>query len=281
MPISKKNVLISILVLGFISCEYSSDTQEISEPGFNYPIEIGNKWAYNHTWNNYNFRPDSLSDRRPIMDFIYYVEATKDTILKDNNECIIFEQSEPGNRYKSQTFYNNEASGFYQYAYRPSGGSMALPKSYEANNIRFAGKVFNNHEDLVRSIVNQINFIPDAQDTLHYFNTPRPVLVYPLEDEVEWLFNDDETLMIWKSLIGRENVTTPAGTFECYKIKWVYEENALFSPENFEFYDFISEKGLIKRTLEFKDLAITSPESPEPIGYYDSSDEIILTDINF
>lgn len=273
--------LISLVVLIFVSCEYSSGNNNDLEPGFKYPVEIGNKWTYKHTWENYNFRPDSLSDRRPDMEFIYYVEATKDTILKDNNECIIFEQSELGNRYKSQTFYNNKAGGFYQYAYRPTGGSMALPKNYEANNIGFAGRVFNNHEDLVRSIENQINdpYLPN--DSLRYFENPRPVLQYPMIENVQWLFNDDDFLRIWKKIVDKEDVRTTAGTFNCYKILRIYEENDFIDPDSFEIYDYVCEKGLIKRTLVFRDIAIISTESPEPIGYYDSSDEYILTDINF
>lgn len=273
--------LFIILFTILIGCEYSSDSNNDPEPGFKYPTEIGNKWTYKHTWENFNFRPDSLTDLRPIMDFTYYVEATKDTILKDNIECIVFEQSELDFPYSSQNYYNNTKDGFYEYAYRPTGGSMALPKNYEAYNIEFAGRIFNDHADLVQFIENQIIDPRPPNDSLRYYENPRPVLQYPMIENVEWLFNNEGPFVMWKKIVGKEDVRTATGTFNCYKIFRRYEENEFIDPDSFEVYDYVSEKGLIKRTISFKNIAITSAESPEPIGYYDSSDEYILTDINF
>jgi hypothetical protein len=274
-----KSFCLIILSTILISCEYSSESDNDPEPGFQYPVEIGNKWTYHHTWENFNFRPDSLSDRRPDMEFTYYIEVIKDTVLRDNNECFIFEQTELYYSDIVHNYYNNKDDGFYQIAHG-SGGSMAFPKNRNNLDVGFADKLFKNQQGLVKYIVNIIGELPDYRDSIYYYDKPRPILKYPMVENIEWVLTD-EMFSIWKKIVGKEHVTTTAGTFNCYKILWIYGENDWFNPADLEIYEYVCEKGLIKRTISFKNIAITSAESPEPIGYYDSSDEYILTDINF
>jgi hypothetical protein len=78
--------------------------------------------------------------------------------------------------------------------------------------------------------------------------------------------------------VGKESVSTETGSYDCYKIQYLYESN---SSENITFYDYVCGKGLIKRSIFFKDITVSSSESPEGIGFVDTRDESVLTAINF
>jgi hypothetical protein len=261
-----------------ISCEFSSDIEE-ARAEFRYPVQIGNRWSYHHEWDNYNFRPDTLEDRRPDMTFEHNVEVVKDTVLNENTECLIFEWSEPNYNDRARKFYKNDESGFYCYAHT-SGASISMPKNAGDYQIKFAGKLFNDERQLAKYILNQMDQLTDYHDTIYFFDPPQTIYQYPVHANRMWLYADN-LFKIWKKVVGEEKVTTSAGSFDCYKILWVYESNEYFPPDDFEIYEYVSDKGIIKKVLEFRNLAITSAESPEPIGFYDSRDEIILTGINF
>lgn len=155
-----------------------------------------------------------------------------------------------------------------------------MPKNAVDYQIKFAGKLFNDERQLAKYILNEMDRLTDYHDSIYFYDPPLTVYQYPVLENRMWLYADN-LFKIWKKVVGQENVITPAGSFNCYKILWVYESNDYLPPDNFEIYEYVSNKGIIKKVFEFRNLALISQESLEPIGYYDSRDEIMLKGINF
>jgi hypothetical protein len=67
--------------------------------------------------------------------------------------------------------------------------------------------------------------------------------------------------------------------YNCFKIKWNYK-SASFK-NLIEYFEWVSEKGLIKISVTINDIAITTAESPDGIGKVDYKEENILINTNF
>jgi hypothetical protein len=66
-------------------------------------------------------------------------------------------------------------------------------------------------------------------------------------------------------------VTVPAGTFECYRIRWHYgslsDDDIL--PEDFIWYDYVCSKGLIKRYFKCEEVGTTISGTPDIVDFED------------
>ena len=115
--------------------------------------------------------------------------------------------------------------------------------------------------------------------------SPLQSIKYPLSKQVsEWIYRKrGNPILIAKRYVGKETITISSGEYDCYKLQWLYDlDNNNVWDENIEFFDYISEKGLIKRSILFKDIRITTPNNPDgSAGYHDMIEESILTDVNF
>jgi hypothetical protein len=153
-----------------------------------------------------------------------------------------------------------------------------MPKKQKDFNFIIAGMYFPKIRDASDYFARYLPFYKNLNDSLIYYDQHRKVLTYPPQTGEEWVLHQGIPFTIHKKLVGIESVLTESGNYNCYKIQYLYESN--FS-ENITFYDYVCEKGLIKRSLFFKDVTVSSSESPEGLGLVDSRDESVLTDINF
>ena len=145
-------------------------------------------------------------------------------------------------------------------------------------NFIIAGMPFRKIRDASDYLEKYLPSYANHNDSLIYWDQRRKVLTYPPQIGDEWILHQGIPFTIHKKIVGTESVSTKTGNYDCYKIQYLYESN--FS-ENITFYDYVCEKGLIKRNIFFKDVVVSSPESPEGLGLVDTRDESILTDINF
>ena len=79
--------------------------------------------------------------------------------------------------------------------------------------------------------------------------------------------------------MGQERYGSVNGMlFRYFEVNWLYEfDNDGAWAENIQLVDLISDKGLVKRTLELKDIVITSSSTPDPIGLVDAKEELVVT----
>ncbi len=256
--------------------------------GFIYPLKVGNQWEYDRTFSTFNFRPDTLNNPdtlniNQIIDttitfsvIIKIIEKapTPDSIniflfqgkLKENNITLFYNSN-----------YANLDSGLYFYAYHSSG--FVMPKASPNNKILFKGRYFNNIREITSYIANAVpkNYI--FIDSSIYENPPLQSLKYPLKIGSQWTYIDSgNTGHIDKKILNYETVKVPAGSFNCFKIQWLFDINQdSVWDDDIIFYDYVCAKGLIKRSILYKDIIFFGEMSPEPLGLIDAKDESILT----
>ena len=275
---SNKNVLVlSIIILTvicIIGCENDNDKLNMD---FIYPLTIGNNWQYDMI---FTMDFDSLATYNGLNDTIFYstgsVEIITNEIIFDSLEVynLATTITETGNVLTGNEFYNNNDNCLFSYGY--INPSMITPKSN--NNfafIIFDNKKFNNVREIVDYIERGIIENDYSKNDSIYYD-PVKCLEYPLIEDNQWIYRtSNNPIRIDKTIIGLESIHVPAGLFNCWKIQWTYPESSW--NDDVEFYDFISQNGLIKRVIEFKDLECIGGFG-NFIGYLSSTEEKYLTD---
>jgi len=292
----KFSPLFFLIILFSTNCNDNDSPVEPKDEQFIYPLEVGNKWTYAHELYWFNYRLDS-ADYDTLNDFYSYssidiAEIVRNEIISDSIETFVLRSTEIADDTTSfdygytENYINNREDGLYRYAYsNPGAAGFVVPKRSHNQQILFNGKYFNNTNEIIQFYKNTImaNYYVQS-DTLRMHKPPILTIKYPLEEqESGWIYSPSESLFeVSKKYIGRETIILPLGEFNCYKLQWLYDfDNNGEWDDNIQFFDYITEKGLVKRTLLAKDLEILSSESPEPVGYFDEMDEYILTEINF
>jgi len=286
------SIILFFLVLLITSCKKDTNPIIPNSDTFLYPLEVGNKWEYDRHFATFNYRKKDSIDYPRYDDSIHYyskivVEVVgKKTILDSIKASIIqsFETSSSMRSFWSEQYYCNQDNGLFLHGHRFNiGGGNGLPKLINSEKIIFKGKEFNSIDEIIQSL----DFIlPKAysicSDSIIYNNPPLMVLAYPIINSGEWIFRQsNEPFAINKRVLGKENITLLSRVFLCHKIEWLYDlNNDNKWDEDISVVDFYADEGLIKRTFFVKDLVITTIASPDSNGYFDSSEEIILTNTN-
>lgn len=98
-----------------------------------------------------------------------------------------------------------------------------------------------------------------AADTTMVRNDPRVVYLFPLAEGKKWtsfLSPFKQT----REVVGSEAVTVRAGSFQCLKIRCTVDSSL-------EFFDYVSSKGLILRTLQAR-VVVTDEQHPDGNGAF-------------
>ena len=267
-----------MLLIVIYSCKESSNPITTIDNNFIYPLNIGNQWTYNASSIYSNVSPDSLKSALHNESIDLSVTVIGDTML---NYVKVYQLKESSNKYPSYNgFYYNSGDGFYEYGY-DNGGNIVLPKTKITKRFRFKGVYFNNVMEFINQKNETTRLSKIMNDTIIYFETPRLVYAYPLNIGREWIYSPKVTI-ISKEVIGKENVETKIGVFECYKIRWKYDFNSDgIYDDDFYYYEYVSSKGLLKTEITMRNIAISSMDHPDSIGHTDLKYERILTGSNF
>jgi hypothetical protein len=275
---SKKNVwvlqIIILAVICIIGCESENNKPNMD---FIYPLAVGNSWQYDMI---YALDFDSLATSNGFIDTTYYstgsVEIITNEIIFDSLEVYNFATTltETGNVFTGNEYYNNNNNCLFCYGY--INPSMITPKSNKnLAFIIFDNKKFNNVREIVDYIERGIIKNDYSKNDSIYYD-PVKCLEYPLREDSQWIYRtSNNPWRIDKTIIGLENIDVPAGQFNCWKIQWTFPESSWIN--DIEFYDFISQDGLIKRVIEFKNTECID-EFGNFIGYLNSTEEKYLTD---
>jgi len=283
---------ILFVILLIVSCKEDENPITTDEDQFIYPMEVGNTWEYDRHVATFNYRSIDSVDYPRYDDSIHYYSkinakvVKKETIL-DTVEAFVIQSLETEismRSFWSEHYYRNQTDGLYLYAYNmDGGGANGLPKLSNSEKIIFKGKEFNSIAEITQTLD---LILPKAyriySDSINYNNPPLRVLAYPIVNSGEWIFRQsNEPFAINKRVLGKENITLLSRVFSCHKIEWLYDiNNDNKWDEDMSVVDFYAVEGLIVRTMFLKDLVITTAESPDGNGYFDWSEEIILTNTN-
>ncbi len=286
-------LIILFLLLLIISCKEDDNPITTDEDQFLYPMEVGNKWEYDRHFAMFNFRPIDSLDYPRYDDSIHYyskivVEVVREETILDTVEAFVFQSSESSSlsiqNFWSEHYYANRKDGLFLYGYKLTGGGVnGLPKITNSEKIVFKGKEFNSVDEIIQTLDLILPKVYNIySDSIYYEDPPIKVLKYPFETANEWIYRPpNQPFAISKRVLGKENMELFSRTFVCSKIEWLYDLDSNDEwDEEISVIDFVADEGLIKRTFFVKDLVITTVASPDSNGYFDSSEEIILTNTN-
>lgn len=179
-----------------------------------------------------------------------------------------------------KTYFTNETSGFYMQAYRGpgiatpvKGGCKIILNDHEFNSV---GELLDFISGLQINHPN-INIKPDTTyppDSLYWEDPPIESLSYPLEINKEWVYREQSVFGVMnRKVLAKEPIITPAGNFDCYKVKTMY-----LNPEwedNIEYIDYVFSQGLIQRVIT-SHVTLTDSEG-NIIGTGNVTEELKLT----
>lgn len=276
-------VLSTLMIILSANCErdFNPIEPEPEPEQFIYPITVGNQWEYERLFFMFNFRSsgDTATIPQDTSTSHITMKITGEKLLHEATNTFVFHETMvlDDAEFTGDTYYANSSDGLYMYGYNDPG--KMIPKSGRKAQVLFKGHAFADPKELgdfLAAVLPKVNFA----DSIIYENPPLLVLPYPLQLNEEWVYRKTgHPWLLTKKIVGRENITVPAGTFNCYKIRWLYDiDKDSQWDDDIIFYDYICSKGLVKRTIDVDDLVIMG-ENVEELGLADSRDESVLLQV--
>jgi len=248
-PTQKATRLISdIILLIIIGCE---DEQTDQKEKYIFPLSIWNRWEYRREYIYTSFDTTQTDTIEIISGYdSCSVIVVLEAILLDKIETVqLMEQAwEDSNIVVGLYYYQERDTGLFLIAYQ-NPYLFALPKY--SNSLYFYGEPLI-PDYLKRFFFKEISQIKKTSENgkLHFEDPPVFVLKYPLEIGNYWTYRqEDQPFRIDKEVIQDTSITVPAGTFNCYQIRWIYDYAEPFKNLTIHFYDFIADEGLILRKI--------------------------------
>lgn len=250
---------------------------------WSYPLAIGNHWEYMRVFSSFNFRIDAAGvdsswnyqDSSRIRVEIIGIDS-----LPHASRVFVFQESDSlsyGGTLKQYFYYGNQKSGLYLYAYSIAGTAAILPKPSSGQQIYFKGHTFQRVREITDWITKSLYSGYLVRDTLVLEIPPLRSLVYPPIISWQWTYRPaGDPIRIDKRIIERISVN---GLNEVYKVQWLLDIDDDGQWDEIEFYDHVSERGLLYRILYYKDMTLFS-DTGEPIGLFDAKDEFIINSIH-
>ncbi|MEP2025734.1 MAG: hypothetical protein ABJH98_11815 [Reichenbachiella sp.] len=225
MKISTSIYILTISLMA-MACK-SNESINGSEVVAEFPLNVGNSWTYNWTASNEDIS-EKLEHR--VINIKIIGRGKVDGIETYEFETV--EDQEP--ELVSIHHYFQDAQGLNLLAYKISAITDANARSLRQMGVGLASPWL-----LADGVV--------LSDDLILENPPKNIFNYPLEIGKEWsLWLNDGVEIANKTVVSFEEVSVPAGIFNCYKIEYSgpwYESNQLKAIE------YVSNIGLVKRVI--------------------------------
>lgn len=255
-------IIFSLLL--FINCSDKYKDSKI----YRFPVAIGNSWVYERIF--YVIVYDTVNN--DTSEYMSY-----DTIGKEFQDMDTMAGWECYKLYKKYTpqfiWYAHPDSALLEIAYTSTGTKKGFSSFFKKIKFKFRDSIFNSVQELsdyIHSIKNGISF--KRQDTF-YWEPPKKLFVYPLRTGISWIAMTDPWIEERK-VTGKEIIEVPADRFNALKID-IHSE---WMRENELWYEWVSEKGIIKDTMYFTGEA--TDENGKIIGYFFGEDVYRLIDYN-
>lgn len=292
--------LLIVCILAFTldsGCHKSATSPLAGEPAISaYPVVNGMTWQYNYYSAPYDIRMKDTS-APPPLDTVYGVSTVKvigDTVLRPGGlpgadsvrvSAMVesYRQLVPvpsdlsiSNGYQ---YYSVDQNGMYLHGYR-SAGMLSLPKgSPKTFAVRAAGRTFSSMRDLVRTLLG--NPFTLADDPISREIPPKLTLRFPLAVGVSWTFRAaGQPFRIDKQVIGEEEYTVSGTSYRCATVRWLYDmDNSGTWSTSISIVDLVSSSGLLKRTIDLKDILVTTSTNPDSGGLLNVREEYSATSV--
>lgn len=259
----KKLIIILFALLLFSGCDNKKSGFTINS----YPMAVGSEWVYNRELTFNEFQTDNLKNvmNSDTLNHSVRVWIEKDTLINDKVSVKKFRSHEKKSEVYGTEFLFRDYEGIKCYAYYPGSGLMGFVKNQSQLKLPHAfpfGGLFS---------------IPQFKTNGLVFEDPPTLnLKLPLLNDIIWTYrhsSEELSVQIDKRVVDAESVKAPAGTFECFKIKYEYSSHPSF--ENVEIYDWIAEEGLIKRKISADSIVFTN-QAGDSVGFGTSVDTYSL-----
>ncbi|HSD63422.1 MAG TPA: hypothetical protein VLB50_06470 [Ignavibacteriaceae bacterium] len=269
-------VIFIVPLLLIQSCKDNSNPSIPVSENFVYPLKIGNEWTYNTSTRFVNITPDSIKYLLIDRETKFRVLVKRDTVL---NSHPVFElmQSIP-DEMDTYGYYANEDTGFIKYGYRNGQGGI-LWKPVRTKFL-YKDNYYDNISELIGKFEDGGILQKPSLDDIIILEEPLIIYPYPLYTGKEWSAHNP-IFGLTKKVVGQVIVSTPAGYYLCYKIRWNYLKSDGTVDYNTSYFEYINQKGLLKKVMTFKNITITTAENPDGIGSADVEYEAVAEDINF
>jgi len=222
-----------VLILSFCSCQ--KDENSLITSFTEYPSAVGNSWTY-------KTEVVTILDTDTTI-FIHdnYWSVEKDTTIDGKLSFVIYKEDtaySTQTRSKGRAYYTNQADGFYQLAIRGHGSGNITLKKNQNSSLAVSSIFFDSNYKL----------LPHS-DSVNYLETPSKHLQFPITLNDQWAsilppqpFNPTN-----RQYISFENVSVPAGTFNCVKVELTSQS---FLDSEKTVVQYFNSYGLIKQVLE-------------------------------
>ena len=227
-----------------------------------YPLAVGNSWEYSRIQAFVNLESDTICPF-PGPETLFSTASVqvikKDTLLDSIPAFQLYKTiQDPSFSFTAVTYFNNLEDGLYFYAYN---WPIVIPplQISSAKSLYFKGRHFADPRELFLWL--EAGKFPSSltPDSLTYYLPPRKSIQYPLRVNSQWTYTQEgDPWRTDKKIVGFGLLTTPAGNFNCYKIQWLYDlDDDGEWDTDIEFFEFLSEIGIVKWSILVKDLIIT------------------------
>lgn len=263
--------IISFFCLILINCS-DYDGSNMGEDQYRFPLKPGSKWLYK----NIVTFTDKGNDSTETIIEDWEEEITENVFLENGQETFELKSTiiRDSSTYNSYSYINNSDSGLIEYG--NSNASVIIGQRKQKVNFYyiFKGRKFTSLSALGKYIKSLASKEQLRSDSV-LINNPATILSYPLNMGKSWKYRPGITA----ECLSIENISVPAGNFSCWKIKYTNHSSEESTVDDFSWYAYYSENGLIYQEFE-PDTVIKTDEYGETIGKGIFTHKIILTDTN-
>jgi hypothetical protein len=246
--------LLAIAILGMLltGCSKSVDSKSKT---FTYPLALGNQWTYSVTLTWDHGDPtivDTIEGNSAIVNVtVTQVDTIRPGVLSYTMRGIDAGSEMPDG--PPERTYLNLSEGMYLLSRKTamSNAQFVLPRRVPQPPGAISRDPpptgFPNAYAMVAALADPAG--PTACNQAVPADTLPLVLAYPQHTGLVWTYYDSTDAWpyrIEKVIEGRETITTPAGSFECWRIRQISTP----SLGRGDLVDYVSPEGLIRRRFE-------------------------------
>jgi hypothetical protein len=276
------------IVLIFLLCGCEGDTP-FGPPSSitSYPLQIGNRWSYNRTMTTFNVRlfDSTMTIPTDTVTGFATVEVTGTLRLPDYHSPASGDSIETTVTMTSMfddrlivfhNYYAQEGSALRMHGY--TGGPFVAPRTLPGVTFHVDGIPFQSLTELEMSLTSMLNYA--QSDSIILDDPPREVLQFPLMPGRQWVYWSSDSWHTEKR-VDRQTWGEIGGAARSYtEVRWLYDRDRDGEwDENLSVVDRLSIDGLLQRTFEIRDIVVTGPGGPDPIGLMDFRDDWVITEI--
>lgn len=232
----RKILLLFTIIGAIVSCDKNEDNDSLKVETF--PMSVGTEWTYEvqNILKKYDSDTSYKVTDVDTTNLILRVWIDKDTVLNNNLNVKVFKarRSDFDQTYSQYKYMDNDGLRNYSGVY--SGGIDKSISLKSAIN-------FNYYMILKNDLRSKVEAPSESESGLD--------IKYPLTVNSSWTYkypSGTDSLQIDKDVTDTETLSLSGQDFPCLKVSWKYL-NAPFV--DYEVTDWISEKGLIKRKIDY------------------------------